>query len=56
MIYIFFNILQAFSNIITGACDMLDPKSSHARWLDQRDITELHAGDNALTCLFQPCS
>ena len=50
-----FNLLHTFSIIVTSTCDILINKSSLNCWLSQRDVTELQAADNAITCLYQPC-
>ena len=47
----FFHLLHTFSNVITGIRGMVSNAFFQAHWLSQRDVTELHEADNALTCL-----
>ena len=46
-----FDLLQIISNTKTVIRNILSNKSCQACRLSQRDVTELHAADNALTCL-----
>ena len=48
-------MLHAFIDIITDIYDTLNNNFFLTYWVSQHDVTELHAGDNAVTCLSQPC-